>query len=157
MFQFPIRYSQRLGLTQVCHNLLTYHCPPPKIWLILSVWRFHCSDTVINFETISLPFSFLHSFILISCIYAFLSIQNDNKDASTDPSFKTYTEPKASPLGRTMDSHTFDEGEGSTCSDPVPGPSGVSAKGPDLFAPVIHEDDSQEEPVLPQVVIIILN
>lgn len=50
-----------------------------------------------------------------------------------------------------MDSHTYSEGEGSTCEDPVPGPTGVSAKGADLFAPVVLEEDSQEEPVLPQV------
>ena len=82
------------------------------------------------------------------------SIQNLNKDASTDPSFKTYTEPTATPFGHTVDSDTYSEGEGSTCDYAVPGTAVDSAKeGTDLFAPLILEDDSQEEPVLPQVVI----
>lgn len=81
------------------------------------------------------------------------SIQNLNNDASTDPSFKTYTEPTATPFGHTVDSDTYSEGEGSTCDYAVPGTAVDSAKeGTDLFAPLILEDDSQEEPVLPQVV-----
>ena len=82
------------------------------------------------------------------------SIQNLNKDASTDPSFKAYTEPSTTPFGHTMDSDTYHEGGGSTCDYADPGPAVDPAKeGTDLFAPLILEDDSQEEPVLPQVVI----
>ena len=98
-------------------------------------------------------------FFLSCCIDFFLlylpfSIQNRNKDASTDPSFKTYTEPSATPLEHTMDSNTYSEGEGSTCDYAVPDPAVDPAKeSTDLFAPLILEDDSQKESVLPQVVI----
>ena len=82
------------------------------------------------------------------------SIQNLNKDASTDPSFKTYTEPTATLFGHTVDSDSYSEGEESTCDYAVPGPAVDPAKeGTDLFGPLILEDDSQEEPVLSQVVI----
>ena len=82
------------------------------------------------------------------------SIQNLNKDGSTDPSFTTYTEPTATLFGHTVDSDTYSEGEGSTCDYTVPGTAVDPAKeGTDLFGPIILEDNSQEEPVLPQVVI----
>ena len=73
-----------------------------------------------------------------------------NKETPTDPSFKDYSEEEHTPLGHTTDGHAFSED--ATLSDPMPGPSGVSAEN--LFSPVIDEVDSQEEPfVLPQVMI----
>ena len=83
------------------------------------------------------------------CFNLSFSIQNDNQDASTDAAFKTYTEPSSSPLG-----HTYGEDEGLTFRDPGSGPTVITEKGSDLFAPVIIEADSQEEPVLPQVKVI---
>lgn len=74
------------------------------------------------------------------------SIQNDNQDASTDTTFKTYPDPSSSPLG-----DSCDEGEGEPFRDPVSGPTVFAEKGSDLFAPIIVETDSPEEPVLPQL------
>lgn len=102
-------------------------------------------------ETVLFISVLLCSFVVLCLSF---SIQNLNKDASTDTSFKTYTEPTATPFGHTMDSHSYSEGEGSTYNDAVPGPAVDSgAKGTDLFAPLILEEDSQEEPVLPQVML----
>jgi len=85
--------------------------------------------------------------------YIFLySIQNLNKDASTDTSFKTYTEPQATHFEHETGSHAC--GEGTAFSDPVPGPSGVTTENSDFFAPIIYEEESQEETFnLPQVII----
>ena len=100
---------------------------------------------------ISWPFHYLQSCIVwfrLSC-YNFISsfsIQNDNQDASTDTTFKTYPDPSSSPLG-----DSCDEGEGEPFRDPVSGPTVFAEKGSDLFAPIIVEADSPEEPVLPQV------
>ena len=100
---------------------------------------------------ISWPFHYLQSCIVwfrLSC-YNFISsfsIQNDNQDASTDTTFKTYPDPSSSPLG-----DSCDEGEGEPFRDPVSGPTVFAEKGSDLFAPIIVETDSPEEPVLPQV------
>ena len=102
-----------------------------------------------NGDSVSFFPVFLYSFVVLcmSC-----SIQNLNKDASTDPSFTTYTEPTATHFGHTMDSDTYNESEDSACNYAVPGPAMDPAKeGTDLFAPIILENDSQEEPVLPQV------
>ena len=93
----------------------------------------------------------LYLFVVLCPPY---SIQNLNKDASTDPNFTTYTEPTATSFGHPVDSDTYSEGEGSTCDYAVPGTAVDPAKeSTDLFGPLILEDDSQEEPVLPQVVI----
>lgn len=100
---------------------------------------------------ISWPFHYLKSCVVwfrLSC-YNFISsfsIQNDNQDASTDTTFKTYPDPSSSPLG-----DSCDEGEGEPFRDPVSGPTVFAEKGSDLFAPIIVETDSPEEPVLPQV------
>ena len=82
-------------------------------------------------------------------LFTSFSIQNINKETPTDPIFKGYSEEEHTPLGHTTDSHAF--GEDTTFSDPLSGPSGVSAEK--LFSPVINEVDSQEEPFvdLPQV------
>jgi len=78
------------------------------------------------------------------------SIQNLNKDASTDTSFKTYTEPQATHFEHETGSHAC--GEGTAFSDPVPGPSGVTTENSDFFAPIIYEEESQEETFnLPQL------
>lgn len=76
------------------------------------------------------------------------SIQSDNSDGSTDSSFKTYSEASCSPLG-----DSCAEGDGTTYrdSDSVPGPTVFAEKGSDLFAPVIVDADSPDEPVLPQL------
>ncbi|XP_022805708.1 erythroid differentiation-related factor 1-like [Stylophora pistillata] len=76
------------------------------------------------------------------------SIQSDNSEGSTDSSFKTYSEASCSPLG-----DSCAEGDGTTYrdSDSVPGPTVFAEKGSDLFAPVIVDADSPDEPVLPQL------
>lgn len=105
---------------------------------------------------ISWPFHYLKSCVVwfrLSC-YNFISsfsIQNDNQDASTDTTFKTYPDPSSSPLG-----DSCDEGEGEPFRDPVSGPTVFAEKGSDLFAPIIVETDSPEEPVLPQVKAVLL-
>lgn len=79
------------------------------------------------------------------------SIQNVNPDATGDSSFTTY--PAPGPSSFVADSSGGSAHcEGVSFSDPVPGPSDESANSADLFAPDIHEVDSQEEPFqFPQV------
>lgn len=119
--------------------------------LIANCWRLIVAQSwTSNADSVSY-FSCRSVFIVVLCPP--FSIQNLNKDASTDPSFTTYTEPTATSFGHTVDSDTYSEGEPSTCDYAVPGQAGDPAKeGADLFGPLILEDDSQEEPVLPQVV-----
>ena len=104
-----------------------------------------------DFTAVANWLSILYSFVALRLSF---SIQNDNEEASTSHSFKAYDETKAAPFGDTMDSHTYNEGEGPTCDESAPSPTVDSARGTDLFSPVVLEEE-EKETVLPQVYVVI--
>lgn len=73
------------------------------------------------------------------------SIQNMNNDAPTDTSYDS------PPFEHSSDSQSYNE-DMPIGADSMLGPSGVTAGNTDMFSPIIHELDSQEDHfVLPQL------